>query len=278
MPVAIKGSFPSAFRLAFELRYRFGFTYLDRCGRTINLIMRDHPEWILLNQLNPQNAPLVSTRNGCRFNFSAARLDLGLQKPMGEGSLSSEDFMVFQEQVEQLVPLIIDQLSLEDFSRIGCRIWYLFPFDQMRQAEAWLKDLGCFSVSERFSGAFDGTLEGVNFTVVLASLDRKFRIGFDTVERTVPIDLGDSVMAISTHQLPSELKEEKGQPRHQRTNPRFEALLAKAKAKKLAAENAAYAAMIDVDASQDEPEVVRAGEFVRTTLDQALDRLRKAIE
>lgn len=270
MAIALKGKFPITFRAAFELRYRFGFTYLDRCGRTINLIQREYPEWILATeQPTPQHALLLSTDNSCRFSFSSQRLDLAISKPIKQSSISDDDLGRFAEQVEQLASVVIDQLSLDDFSRIGCRIWFLFPFDERQASDDWLRSLGVFSVSPALEAAFGGTLESVSLALVIPASDRKFRIGFETVERTVAMDLGDAVLHVPPHQLPSGKR--KGD------DPRRDALIHRERINKTLEQNPPFAAMIDVDAAQEEPELVRAGDFVRSSFGQAFDRLKKAI-
>lgn len=202
MATAIKGKFPVTFRFAYELRYRFGFTYLDRCGRTINLIMRDYPEWVLAGgaQPNPQFSPFVSTNNGCRFTFGYQRLDLQLAKTTGDPSLTESDLGTFSEQCEALTSIVVDQLSLDDFSRIGCRVWYLFPFEKKQEAQEWVRSLGCFYISE-------------------------------------PIQ----------------------------------------KARRAIEENPPYAAMIDLDFSHDDPEVIKPGGFIRSSFETALDKLRSGV-
>jgi len=70
-------------RVVFELRYRHGFTYLDACGRTLNKIQDEYPEWILTtDQPNPQSAPLISINNACIFNFSALKFDFSLENQL----------------------------------------------------------------------------------------------------------------------------------------------------------------------------------------------------
>jgi hypothetical protein len=272
MPTGIKGQFPHVFRVAFELKYNFGFTYLDRCGRTVNLILREHPEWILANaQPNPQNAPLVSTRNSCRFNFSAERLDLSILMPLKGDAIAQEDLDAFYVQTEQLTSIVVDQLSLDDFSRLGCRIWWLVPFAEKRQAEAWLRGLDLFTISPSLLSSFGGEVEDVVIGVGITSTDRKFRIGLEVVERAVAMDLGDSVFNIPPHKLKQ--TNEKGK----KGRDRLDALVASQRVKKVMQQNQPFGVMIDVDASQEEPEVIHAGEFVKSSFGSALDKLRQAI-
>src|SRR5215471_10104339 len=96
-------------KIVFELRYWYGMTYLDRCGRTVNEIMREHPEWTLLSDHpNPQDAPLVSITNGCVFHFSGRKLDLALERELGKEPLEATDVEAFALQVGEVTSLVVD--------------------------------------------------------------------------------------------------------------------------------------------------------------------------
>ncbi|HEX9975356.1 MAG TPA: hypothetical protein VGD14_25110, partial [bacterium] len=114
-------------KLVYEVRYKFGYTYFDRCGRTINRIMKEQPEWILFaNEPNPQKAPLINTKNRSVFNFSALKYDLALEHEIGnEAALTKNNIKEFQENADYLSKVINDELGLQEFTRIGFRIWYL---------------------------------------------------------------------------------------------------------------------------------------------------------
>jgi hypothetical protein len=48
-------------KIVFEVRYNQGFSYLDRCGKTINAIQSEFPEWAIKGNVpDPANAGLVS--------------------------------------------------------------------------------------------------------------------------------------------------------------------------------------------------------------------------
>jgi hypothetical protein len=241
-------------KAVFELRYRYGFAYLDRCGRVTNAILRDKPEWILGNTSpNPQNAPLINTTNNCRFNFSALKIDFGIEQGVGEEALSEENLTEFVQQVDELTQLVIGELDLSEFSRIGFRVWYLFECTDTPEAEEWLAKLGLCSVSAKLLSAFEGELEAASMAFVIESKDRKFRIALGSIERTIPLNLGGEILNVPARSLP------KGQREH---------FIKQVKLKKRLAHNPQFAAMIDIDAFQDEPKIVKAGEFITTSLEQ----------
>src|SRR5689334_13365446 len=100
-------------KVAFELRYRRGYSYLDKCGRTVDALMTQQSEWVLKEEsVSPQNAPLLSLRNQAVLNFSSKKLDLGLEMRPGGAPLTSEEVTAFAEQVEAGGTLIIEELGL----------------------------------------------------------------------------------------------------------------------------------------------------------------------
>lgn len=251
-------------KAVFELRYRYGFNYLDRCGRITNGIMREWPEWILADlSPNPQNAPLINTKNNCRFNFSSLRLDFAIEQEMGEECVSVEDLTEYQSQVADLSEFVIADLELTDFARIGFRVWFLFACKNKEEAEEWLGNLDCFAIAANLPRAFKGNLKSASTAVVIESEDRMFRIAFSNVERSVPLNLGSEILNIPSHTLPHKQREH---------------LLAQQKLKKKLIHNPSFAAMIDVDAFQDDPQMVKPGDFVSTSLEQIQRFLTDAIQ
>jgi hypothetical protein len=117
-------------------------------------------------------------------------------------------------------------------------------------------------VSPKLVSAFEGQLEAANMAVLIESKDRKFRVAFNSIERTVPLNLGEGILNVPPRSLP------KGQREH---------LVEQLKLKKRLAHNPQFAAMIDIDAFQDEPRIVKAGEFVRTSLEQLKRFLEAAV-
>ena len=241
-------------RVVFELKYRFGFIYLDVCGHTVNTIQKTSPEWILRSDSpNPQAAPLVSLRNGSVLNFSSLKLDLSLEKPIGDGTLSDEDFKDFVEQTNETSAIIIDLLGLNDFSRIGFRAWYLFAKDSREQSEKWLLDLGLYSFSDFFKNKFAGDLESAGVSVVVAGTDAKYRIAFNGVERQAQFDFGQGLLNIPARSL------NKGQREH---------LQKQMEVKKRMRQNPEFAIMIDIDCFVDDPEIIEPTDFIQKNVEE----------
>ena len=260
---SIRGKEAILHKIVFELRYHYGMTYLDRCGRTVNAIMRDHPEWTLLSDHpNPQDAPLVSLANSAVFHFSGRKIDLSLERPIGEDPLSIDDVERFSGQVDALAASVIDQLGLEEFSRIGFRAWFVFSCHSKEEAEQWLQSLGCYSTSEGLAVAFAGEVEATNFAVVIAGDDRKFRIAFNGVERQAQLDIGQGILNVRVRDLHEKQKK---------------VLVEQQKIKARMLRSPEHAAMVDVDAYQEDPAIVEPRSFVETSYDATVNHLQQAL-
>ncbi len=241
-------------RLVFELRYRYGYSYLDVCGRTINVIQKDFPEWIVRNdQPNPQNAPFVSISNTCAFNFSSHKLDFSLEKPMGKGGLQEKEISEFINQVEALCDIVIDLLGLKIFTRMGFRSWYIFACENKEDAENWLINLGLHYVSPELIKAFEGKLESLGMSMVINGIDRYYRLSLTGVERTAQIDLGQGILNINAHSLHKDQR-------------KF--LLDKEKVKRRILQNPEFAAMIDIDSYIEDPETINTSDFIVSSMNQ----------
>jgi hypothetical protein len=260
----IKGKNAILQKVVFELRYNYGFTYLDKCGRTINAIMREQSEWVIKNDTpNPQVGSLVSLKNGCSFNFSSLKYDFSLEMPLGgEYPLSDDELKDFVEQVDLLSRIAQDHLGLKEFNRIGFRAWYLFGCQDKEEAESWLDNLSCYSLSPQLSAAFGGQLESAGVAAVIAGTDRRFRVAFNVVERHAHLDLGEELLQVRASSLSKEqrrhLQKQELVKRRMRSNPK-------------------YAALIDVDAFQEEPPTVDPRDFIETSLQQFSAGLTKAV-
>jgi len=263
MAQAIKGKIPVLIKVVFELRYRQGYTYLDRCGRTINLIQEYHPEWILAgsNQPNPQMAPLIHVETGAKFSFSSLKLDIGLERPLREGEVDDEKIKNLADQADELTSIVIDQLGLAEFTRLGFRIWYLFPSDTREDARQFMSDLGLFDVRPKLLSAFAGEQEETSAVIIINGQDRKFRFATEVTERTMEVDLGDAVVNLPIQALPSE----------QRKKARLEQQKSASRRRKYPP----FATMIDIDAYREDPAAMpKPSEFMLSSLDYAIKGVR----
>ncbi|MCI0622491.1 MAG: hypothetical protein L0387_12660 [Acidobacteria bacterium] len=262
--IFVKGKSSILHKVVFELRYDQGFTYLDKCGRTVNEITRNYPDWMIKGSgPDPNNAALVSIKNGCLLNFSSFKYDLSLEKALGGTPVSVDQFTEFVDQVSDISYILMDQLGLKEFKRIGIREWHLFPGEDKESSERWLSGMGCYTISPRLCEAFDGKVESTGVTVIIDGLDRKFRIGFNQVERSAQLDLGQEIL----HVRASSLSKNQDKVLRQQMQVRRRLLA-----------NPEFAAMIDIDAFIEDPSFVDPRDFVETSTRQIEERMNKATQ
>jgi hypothetical protein len=253
----INGKQPLLRQIVFEVRYNHGYTYLDRCGKILNRISREYAEWVVGNQVNPQNAPLYSLRNGCRFVFNTLSGNSAIDRSMSDELILDEDIVLFSEQSEELTTVLIDELGLKDFSRIGFRSFYYFPCETKEEAEKWVQDLGILSVSPDLLSAFGGNLESVAASAVVAGQDHRIRIGINSVETPHQLEAGAETLSIRASGLPRDKRQ----------------LLEQIRARRRLERNTRFAAVIDFDSFQEEPISVNPREFIMSNSGLFLDRL-----
>jgi hypothetical protein len=185
-----------------------------------------------------------------------------MEIPVGGEPLGHDEVDKFSDQVDHSTAIITDQLGLDEFDRIGCRLWYIFPCDSQEESESWLALLECYSVSPKLVEAFGGTQEALGVAVVIAGGDRTYRVAFNGVQRTVAVDLGQGTLNVRVRDLSTD------QQRMLREQEKTKARIRRAPE---------FPAMIDVDAYVENPESPDARHFVTSTHAEALERLRNAV-
>lgn len=248
-------------KVVLEVKYRDGYVFLDRCGRIINQILREYPEW-LPKGVDPQNAGLVSMHNGCTLGFSSLQYTFLLEKSLGDEPLSSNSIDTFTEQIETITPILHDQLTLRAFTRIGCRAWYMFGADSKEDAEKWLVTLPCWQINPKLAGAFGGQVSSVLTSIGISAPEVSYRISISAVERQAQIDLGQEILSVRASAL------SKNQHQH---------LIEQQKTRRRLSASPQFAVMIDLDAFHDEPPSIDPKNFVSTSLKHFENYLPKAL-
>jgi hypothetical protein len=246
-------------QLIFELRYRNGFTYLDRCGKTLNRILKEYPEWLVGNDVKPQGAPLFSMRNGCRFVFNSTSCSLLIDRTSSDDPISQEEVPDFTAQANFLTAVVIDELALKDFTRIGFRVVYHFPCETKDEAQSWLDGLGVLQVSPTLTEAFEGQIESTAVSVVVINQDRRIRIAFNVIEHPSRLESGNEILQVTSSGLHKEQKQFMREKLKQRQRLRI---------------NTSQAAVVDFDCYLEEPDSVDPRDFISTSMAYCFERLR----
>jgi len=104
--------------VSFEVRYAFGYTYLDRCGQTIVDVERTLEGWVP-GDTSVQSGTLAHPATGASVQFSPDRFVFTSTSPNDVDGMA-----ISAASVWDIVRL---NLGLTEWVRIGCRFQYLLP-------------------------------------------------------------------------------------------------------------------------------------------------------
>jgi hypothetical protein len=247
-------------RLIFEVRYEYGYAYLDKCGRIINTIMREFPEWCV-RTANVEGTSLFNVRNDSLFAFSSRKFDFTLEQDMGGPPLSMENLADFAEQSEVISAILIEQFGLKDFTRMGFRSFHGFACSSSNEANSWINGLGFYSVSHKLEEAVGGEAEASSFTVIIPGEKWKYRIEVVAVEQQLRFGIDQEVLKVPSHVL------YKDQKQH---------LLRQMAIRKKLQANPEFSAVIDSDLFQEFPMVINPRDFIIFGYDDLTRKLKLA--
>lgn len=262
--VVLKSSRGFVHKVVFEARYREGYLYLDRCGRVVNEIVREREGWMVLAGQELKGSSLSDADSGSVFSFNAKKYDISVEGNYDVGPLTQCQVDRFLKEAEQLHRIVYDVLDLNEFARIGFRVWYMFPAESKLAACDLLRKFGFLENADRFSKTPGATLEDATGSIVIAYLDRTRRISFEIAERQDRFELGTITANIDPNNFPKHSRE------------RLQATL-----KKRRIERDVYppfGALIDVDTFVEDPVEFSPEQFIKESMTESLNNLKTAIE
>jgi hypothetical protein len=175
---------PILHRLVYELRYDYGYTYLDRAGATINDILKRHPGWVN-PQVNPQTGVLRNVNNEMVFNFGPRKLDLSQAQSQKVAELAP--IGEFASLAKELTATVLEWLELAEFTRMGFRAWRLYPMGSSDEAKRAVISLGVLSTG--LIGKMElGSLSEVSWAAVVENHDVTTRIAVSAIEQNIELD------------------------------------------------------------------------------------------
>ena len=245
-----------------EVRYRAGYTYLDRCGELINRLLENNEDWMPdPKQPNPQGAKLISCKNSAQLSVGTQSVWLQLHIPKEGKTIGHDEFGFFVAQLENSFELVFDILGINDFSRLGFRQWFCIRFESSKNSQTWMESLGWHSLSQGFNKF--GECKAKGFSAIFEGGGCDYRVSFNGVERPATVDLGTELISINTRQLDKD---------------QGKAFLSKARQDARLQRSESFACMIDVDAFQKDPELPPSyiGEFLKNQYKEVVEKLRKA--
>jgi hypothetical protein len=221
--------------VVFELRYNYGLTYLDRCGSVMNQMLRQHPGWTY-SAVNPQSGTLQDSKTEVRFTFGSQKLDLTQEQSPTVAQLM--EIVEFARLAEDMTKTTVERLDLEEFSRIGFRVWRLFEYPSISEAKKALLRANLVAAENLKQKLNLPHIDEVALTAIAHRGEAMARIAVAAVEQQIQIDPASVREAMTKARPPAE---------------QHKALLEKLKAEKRIKQYPQHAVLIDIDNFIDDP-------------------------
>jgi hypothetical protein len=186
-----------------EARYSDGQLYLDHCGRLLRRLVGEMPEWVIAPEPTPQGTTLHNLITGTQLGFGRESASLSLDRSSTDEVIDAEEVTEFLRQVDTVLGMVLDELEVTAFRRIGYREYHHFSFDTKEDSERWIQELGLVAVSEGLFKAFKAKSEALGVAIVMESENCRHRIGLNGIERSVQVPVGDTILAVrasATHE------------------------------------------------------------------------------
>lgn len=247
-------------RLVFELRYNDGFVYLDRCGQTLNSLLREFPEWECA-KADPSSGQLVHRKTNRSFTFGTAKLDLAQTQSPDVVTIGPPQ--EFGNLCDGLATIVTEELGLCSFSRIGVRAWHLLGAKTREEADNAILGLG-FLNQDRMVSAVGGKPTAGSFSLTLEREHAFWRVAVTSVEQDVFTD--PTALRRLARSRPRD--QDRGQDR---------ALRDKIRAERALKHVPPVAVLVDIDAYMEDPPIPQ-DLSIREFVANEVDAMRTAAE
>lgn len=127
-------------RFILEVQYSHGYLYWDNCGRVWKTVLEKWPEFEAI-EVSPEKAVIKMHDEGLELRFDKNNINISQDYP-------PSSLKLFKELSSMVIPLIAKTFEIQSFTRIGNRIFYLYPTNNPDEATDIVKSTGLLSVSE----------------------------------------------------------------------------------------------------------------------------------
>jgi len=169
-------------RYVFELRYEFGQVYWDRAGRIAKEILGI--EGWDFEEIDLNHCHLACRDRNLNANFGPGKVDLSQTQGPDVAKLMSPG--EFGATAEQLAATVVKHLEVDTFSRIGFRVWHLFPSADREEAQRLVESLQMFSTDSQLRDRL-GPVSEVSHRLVIERPAHMLRIAIAPFEQAVEL-------------------------------------------------------------------------------------------
>lgn len=223
----------------FEVRYNYGSLYFDRRGQCLNDIERGRDGWYIVS-VDPSKGLLEKPDKAFTANFNNQRFSFSSQKAF------RTDIETIAKEVGTLWKIVEANFGLDDYTRQGCRFYYLMGTTSLEDAEKLLEkvSLNLIIPDELTKSGFKR--KNTNLTVVLAKDNFEYRLNLTAITRYEAMN-PDQLITTDPRLLSTKQKQIR---------------LAKLQRLSEYSANPMYAACLDVDCYEVRPEKISVEEFI----------------
>lgn len=244
-------------KYAYELRYDFGFGYLDRCGDILNSILKENPGWMVAGAITPGGTTLTHRESGMAFAFDNNHLTLG--QDQSEKVINLLPHGEFAKVAEKLTGATIDRIETEALTRVGFRVWRLYGASTKQEAQEAVKTLGYVKLGPLTEAVEGADIEEVGFNCTFALPEMLLRLAIAVVEQNIPID-------------PATVLAAKARVSGKDSRVRKAAAVDQLKARNVIAAFPQHAVLMDMDFFIEDPPIpadIRVAEFITSAFDMS---------
>lgn len=261
-------------RYVYELRFDFGQVYWDRAGRIAKEILSDREEWDF-DRIDINHCQLAHRDLNLAFNFGHAKLDLSqTQSADVETLLPVGEFSALADTVTAIV---VENLELEFFPRIGVRVWYLYPSTDREQSYEFVRNLKLFSLDSGLSNTI-GEVSEASHRLVADRQKHMVRIAVAPFEQQV--DLPPSLIRTAKVKAYKQKTDRPSGPgRDPGLDRRRRILIDQMKAEKKIAHYPQFGVLLDLDAYIEDPPYpndLSVSDFIATAFED-FNQLRRTV-
>lgn len=178
-----------------ELRYADGYIYLDKCGRVLSGILYERENWLVKGDPNPNATRVVNPSLGLTFNFSASKLDFSYERQLGSEPPSEVEIAEIMAEINEVTALVVDQLGLKRFERLGFRQYYMILTEEEDQAKEFLFSLNMFTVNPKIVAEIGKPTAGT-IALFVEHEGIKRRIATSLAETQARVNFGNEILGI----------------------------------------------------------------------------------
>lgn len=167
-------------KVIFEVKYKNGFLYWDRCGSVWRDVSQKWPGIKMLS-VAPEKAQFVLEEQAITFMFNHNLANISQDSPA--------DLKFFTEFTQYTIPLVTERFEVSIYDRIGNRFIYMAPMEQSEQAIELLKRAQLLTVPSEKLKTYGETFDEPAVKIILKGKDVGYiiRVSYMTRELEVMV-------------------------------------------------------------------------------------------